>query len=107
MTDPGRLDQRLTLEVPVETADGAGGVARSYAAGPLLWASLVPLRAQGEVAAASLGAAVTHRITVRMRTDITTRHRLRKGARVFRILALREADASGRFLVIDTQERRD
>jgi SPP1 family predicted phage head-tail adaptor len=107
MTDPGTLNQRLTLEVPVEAADGAGGVTRSYEAGPTLWASLTPLGARADIVAASLGARVTHRVVMRMRSDVTTRHRLRKGARMFRIVALREQDASGRFLVIDAEERRD
>lgn len=107
LLDPGRLDHRLTLEVPVESADGAGGVIRSHAAGPLVWAAVTPVSARGEVAAASRGARVTHRIVLRMRSDITTRHRLRKGARLFHIVALREADASGRFLLIEAEERRD
>ena len=32
MIDPGELNHRLVLEQPVESADGAGGVTRSYAA---------------------------------------------------------------------------
>ena len=106
MTDPGRFDQRLTLEVPVESPDGTGGVVRSYEAGPTLWASMTPLRARPDASAESLGAAVTHRIVLRMREGITTRHRLRKGARVFRIVALREDEASGRFLTIEAEELR-
>lgn len=107
MTDPGKLNQRLVLDVPVETPDGAGGVARAYAAGPLLWASVTPLAARRDVVADAAGATVTHRIVIRFRADITTRHRLRKGARLWRIVALREQDSSGRFLVIEVQERRD
>lgn len=106
MKDPGKLNQRLTLEVPVETADGAGGVARSYQAGPALWASLTPVSARGGLVAAQTGATVTHRIILRARGDITTRHRLRKGARLFRIVALREEDASARFLLIEAEEFR-
>lgn len=107
MTDPGRLNQRLVLEVPVEAADGAGGVVRSFEAGPLLWAAVEPVAARGEVVAAGAGATVTHRILVRAGLAITTRHRLRKGALLFRIVAVREEDSSGRFLVIDAEERRD
>jgi head-tail adaptor len=107
MTDPGRLNARLTLELPVESADGAGGFARGYAAGPRLWASLTPVDARRDGFAANPGATVTHRIVVRMRSDITTRHRLRKGARLFRIVALREQDSTARFLVVDVEERRD
>lgn len=107
MSGPGELRQRLLLEVPVETADGAGGVVRSHAAGPLLWASLTPVSARGETVADARGVSVTHRILIRMRAGITTRHRFRKGMRLFEIASLREQDETGRFLVIEARERRD
>ena len=53
----------------------------------------------------TLGATVTHRIVIRARADITTRHRFRDGARIYRIVALRDQDGSGRFLEIGAQER--
>jgi SPP1 family predicted phage head-tail adaptor len=107
MTDPGELNHRLVLEQPVETADGAGGVTRGYAAVTTLWAALAPVSARGAVEADDLAADVTHRITIRFRSDVTTRHRLRDGARIFRIVALRSPDESGRFVQIDAQERVD
>ena len=63
--DPGALNRRLTLEAPVETADGTGGVIRSYATVATVWASVEPVAARGDVVAVQLGATVTHRITVR------------------------------------------
>jgi SPP1 family predicted phage head-tail adaptor len=107
MTDPGELKHRLVLEQPVETPDGAGGVTRSYATVTTLWAAVVPVAARGEVIADGLGATVTHRIVVRSGPELTTRHRLREGARVFRIVALRDQDASRRFVEIEAQERVD
>jgi head-tail adaptor len=59
------------------------------------------------VAADAAGARVTHRIRIRMREGLTTRHRFRDGARVWRIASLREEDASARFLLIDAEEWRD
>ena len=103
--DPGALNRRLTLEAPVETADGAGGVIRSYATVATVWASVEPVAARGDVVAVQLGATVTHRITVRFSADITTRHRLRGGARVFRIVSLRERGK--RWLDIQAEERVD
>jgi SPP1 family predicted phage head-tail adaptor len=105
MTDPGQLNRRLTLEAPVETDDGAGGVARSFTAVATLWAEVTPVAARGEVQAAALGATVTHRIALRFRADITLRHRLRDGARIYRIVAIRERHR--RFLDIDAEERTD
>lgn len=103
--DPGELRHRLVLEVPVETPDGAGGVTRGYATVGVVWAKLTPIAARDDLVAAGAGATVTHSMLVRARTDLTTRHRLRDGARVFRIVALRDADGRGRFVEIQAEER--
>lgn len=107
MTGPGSLDRRLTLEQPVETPDGSGGIVRAYESAGLLWAAVTPLSAREAADAAALGVAVTHRIRMRMRGDISNRHRLRLGARVFRIVSWRDADGRGRFLDIAAEERAD
>jgi SPP1 family predicted phage head-tail adaptor len=106
VSNPGRLDRRLALEAPVESDDGAGGVARSYEMVAALWAQVSPLAAHARADADSAGVVVTHRIVLRARPNITTRHRLRDGARLFRIVALREI-AGGRFTEITAEERRD
>lgn len=105
MTDPGKLNRRLTLEAPVEIVDGSGGVTRSYVVVATLWASVEPAAAHGDVVAAALGATITHRIRMRSNPDVTLRHRLRDGARIFRIVTMRERDR--RFLDIDAEERTD
>jgi SPP1 family predicted phage head-tail adaptor len=104
MTAISELNRRLVLEAPVESADGSGGVTRSYAEVVTLWASLTPIADRADVAAAGQGAIVTHRIVIRAGRDVTTRHRLRAGTRIFRIVAVREQDA-GRFLAIHAEER--
>jgi SPP1 family predicted phage head-tail adaptor len=107
MIDPGALNQRLVLEVPVETPDGAGGVTRGYAAAATLWAAVTPLSAHEAVVAAAGGASVTHRILMRARGDVTVHCRLRKDTRIWRIVTVREDDASSRFLRIEAEERSD
>ncbi|MEA2905556.1 MAG: hypothetical protein QOI12_2943 [Alphaproteobacteria bacterium] len=101
--DPGTLNRRLTLEASAETADGAGGVTRSYSVAATLWASVEPVSARGGVVADALGASVTHRIRLRTNADITLRHRFRDGGTVYRIVAIRERDK--RFLDIDAEQR--
>lgn len=59
MSDPGELRHRLTLEAPVETPDGAGGVTRSFATVATLWAAVTPVSMRGGVEAADLAATVT------------------------------------------------
>ncbi len=103
MIDPGNLDRRLTLEVPVETPDGAGGTVRSFEDAAALWASVEPVSARSSFDADAGGARVTHRIVIRARAGITTRHRLRDGERTFAIVALRERGRG--YLEIAADER--
>lgn len=105
MTNAGRLNQRLMLEAPVETADGAGGVTRTYESVATLWAAVTPVSAREETAAAQRGMNITHRIALRFSADITSRHRFRDGARIFRIVSLRDRDGRRRFLQIEAEER--
>lgn len=107
MIDPGELRVRLTLEAPSETPDGAGGVVRGYVTAGSVWAAVTPVAARGAVDAGSAGATATHRIVVRHPCAADTRHRFRLGARVFRIVSIRDADASGQTLMIEAQERRE
>jgi head-tail adaptor len=106
MTGAGDLNRRLTLEAPSDTDDGAGGVTRDYAAAASLWAQLLPLSARADAAADSLGGALRYRIVVRAGAVITTRHRLRDGARIFRILAAGPS-ADRRFIEIEAEARED
>jgi SPP1 family predicted phage head-tail adaptor len=102
---PGELRHRLTLEEPVESPDGTGGVTRTYQTLATLWAKVEPVSSREQIVASAPGATITHRIVIRRRDDVTTRHRLRLGMRVYRIVTLREADGSGRFTEISAQER--
>jgi SPP1 family predicted phage head-tail adaptor len=104
--DIGELRRRLVLEAPIEVSDGAGGVTRGYEAATTLWAQVTPVSTRADIAADSLGAATRHSIVIRARPDITTRHRFREGARVYRIVTVRES-VRRRFLEIDAEERED
>ena len=104
MSNPGLLRHRLALEAPVESADGAGGVVRSYGSVATLWAEVTPVSAARALEAERLGARITHRIGIRFADDITTKHRFRDGNRVFRIVSLRDRDGRKRFLQIEAEE---
>lgn len=104
MTNPGVLKERLVLEAPVDVPDDSGGVARSYAAGAFVWAAVEPREGRVESGDLGAGAIARHRITVRAGPEITTRHRLRRGTRLWRIVSVRDADGSGRFLEIEAEE---
>jgi head-tail adaptor len=105
MTDPGRLKTRLQIQAPVETDDGQGGVARSFATLTTAWAEVTPFSARGggaDVQADAEGATVKYRILLRSNFILTLQHRLVDGARIYRIAAIRDAD-DRRFIAVDAE----
>jgi SPP1 family predicted phage head-tail adaptor len=106
MTAPGDLNRRLVLQAPVESADGEGGVIRSYQTVTTLWAQVLPLGGGADNEAGSLGAALRYRIVIRFRNDVTTRHQFIDGDHVYRVVAA-GGSADRRFLEIAAEERED
>jgi len=98
-----RLDLPFVLEAPVESADGAGGVTRDWAALGTLWGGLRAGAGRERLEGGTGLATATHTITVRAappgapsRPDV--RYRLRRGLRVFRIVSVRESGPMGKYL---------
>lgn len=104
-----QLTRALVLESPVTLPDGAGGFVTDWQPLGTHWAEI---RAQtGRERLASLGSLgeVRLRITLRAAPHGSERRprpdqRFREGARIFRILAVAEADAKGRYLICTAQE---
>ncbi|MBC7139055.1 MAG: head-tail adaptor protein [Defluviimonas sp.] len=103
------LNRRLHLEQAQRVADGAGGYATEWAVLGTLWASIAPGTGTERAGEFVTLASVPCRITVRgapvgapsrPRPD----QRLREGPRVFRILAVTEADARGAYLTCFARE---
>lgn len=102
MSAAGRLKARLVLEAPVETPDGQGGVSRAYHGVATVWAAVTPLAAHESVAADAPGAMARVRIVLRDEFALTLDHRLRDGARIYRIVAFGVRE---RFIEIDAEYR--
>lgn len=104
-----RLNRRLTLEEAQRVADGGGGHKLSWVPLGTVWAAIVPgTGSEREVDMATVSS-VPYRVTVRgapvgapsrPRPD----QRFREGTRLFRIVAVAEADADGAYLVCHTRE---
>lgn len=104
-----RLTRPLQLEIAQRSADGAGGYAEAWVVLGTVWADVRPGPAR---AGDALGAAVPVqplRILVR---GVPQGHalrpaagmRFRDGQRLFRLLAVTEADGGGRYLVCTAEE---
>jgi SPP1 family predicted phage head-tail adaptor len=95
--DAGRLTARLVLEEPQATDDGQGGADVTFSEIARVWALVEPKTFGEEMKGPGLVSEVTHQVTLRARGDLRPGQRLRKGARIFVILAVRDLDETGRF----------
>jgi len=98
-----RLDLPFVLEVPQETPDGAGGATRAWAALGTVWGELRAGRGEERLEGATGLARASHEIVVRAAplgapSRPGVRQRLRLGARVFRIVGVREAGPAAKYL---------
>lgn len=100
----GERGRRFTLELPLESPDGFGGVVRTYQPGPRLWGA-IEIVSEGERSRADRPeSVVTHRVTLPYRPDVTGRMRLTLGLRRFRIKAASDPDGARRRLVCLVEE---
>lgn len=105
-----KLTRKLTLEARVQTSDGAGGFTESWVERGTLWAEVkhrTGRQVRGRPAASV--SLTSYRILVRAAPfDSPSRpkpeQRFREGARIYRILAVAEADPQARFLTCFADE---
>lgn len=103
------LRRKLTLEARERVPDGAGGFQESWAAVGTLWAEVKAGTGRETGETPLTLSRVPYRITVRAAppgapSRPTPDQRFREGGRVFRILAVSDADAGGRYLTCFTRE---
>ncbi|SDW35621.1 phage head-tail adaptor, putative, SPP1 family [Albimonas donghaensis] len=97
------LNRRLVLESPERVPDGAGGGGLGWLELGVLWGAITPRAGRELERGGRQGSRVSHRILVRAApVGASTRpradQRFRENGRTFRIRAVTEADARGRFL---------
>lgn len=104
-----KLTRRLALMAPVRVPNGSGGYAETWEEFGQLWAEVLP-RSGSAVGAVDLPLGRTgFRITVRAAPQGSPQRPVPgqefvEGARRFRVQAVTERDAEGRFLVCFAQE---
>lgn len=103
------LNRALALEAPQRTADGAGGYVTTWQTLGTLWAAVQPRASARSADGGLVSTRARVRILVRAAPPGSPRRpvpgqRFRAGARIYVILAVTEAEASGRFLACDADE---
>lgn len=103
--DPGALNHRISIESIVETSDGCGGVAVSWAPVAEVWASIRPLRQRVFEQALQQEEEQTHKITLRFRDDVSSGWRFASDGRIFEVISATDPDERQRYLVCITREQ--
>jgi head-tail adaptor len=103
------LRRLLTLEEPVSSPDGGGGIVDGWQAVGALWADVKAVAASETMEGGRDRQRITHRVVVRGAPEGSPRRpapyqRFRDGGRIHDIRAVSENDPEGRFLICWTEE---
>lgn len=103
------LNRKLSLEEPVRAPDGAGGFIQSWQALGTLWGEIKPRTGRERASGMATVSSIAFRITVRAAPDGAPSRpkpdqRFRDGSRIFRIVAVTEADLGAQYLTCFAQE---
>jgi SPP1 family predicted phage head-tail adaptor len=102
--DPGAMRTELSLQQAELAPDGMGGHAQSWQEIATVFARIEPVAADARFGAGQTLEHVTHRITLRHRTDLASGMRFARGSRIFEIVAAHDPDETQRYLVCRCRE---
>lgn len=100
----GKLRHRVTVQTLDERADPTHAVETDYVNVATVWADVEAVSGRTEIESKQIGEAVTHRVTMRSRLDVTAENWLLWRGRRFRIRRVRDLDERRRFLILDCEE---
>jgi SPP1 family predicted phage head-tail adaptor len=72
----GRLDRRVTIQHVTETVGDARGLIETWATISTVWGDVRPISGREFLAADRENAEATTKVTIRWRSDVTTKHRV-------------------------------
>jgi SPP1 family predicted phage head-tail adaptor len=94
----GNFNKRLEIQSVIQAADGQGGYTDTWTSTAKVWGSIEPVKGYEKFQAMQLETQITHRIHIRFRTGITTKHRIVYDKRVFDIKEVINLDEDNLFL---------
>lgn len=97
---PAKMKHRLTLQSVSRVTDSQGGYTEEWDDEATLWASIAPLKGYERFQAHQMQTPVTHKIIIRYRSDVTTKHRFLYGERILQIKQCLNKDEANNFLEI-------
>lgn len=101
----GKMRKRITLQTEGSpSADGGGGFTQSWTDIDTVWGSIIPLSEREVQLSEAAKGVVTHKITIRHRTDVDTGDRISFGSRIFNIKGAINVEEKGRHLEMVCEE---
>lgn len=100
----GRMDKRITIQEPVQVADGMLGQTTTWTDKATVWAAVWPVSGKEIVKNMSLPGVITHRIRIRYRSGVTPACRILFKARYFNIVSVINIDEKKEFLELICKE---
>ncbi len=99
------MDKRIIVQVNTPASDSQGGYSDSWATLTTVWASIEPAKGYEKFQASQLETPISHKVTIRYRSGITTAHRILWGSRVLNIKEVINIDEANAFLRITAIEK--
>lgn len=103
----GKMRHRVALQSRAATQAGTGQPTGAWSTVATVWASIEPLQGRELVAAMAAQSELTHRVTLRYRSGITTKMRVSYGGRFFNIHAVRNSEERNQVMFLDCTEGGD
>lgn len=98
------MRERVTLQAPVRTADGAGGADVTWNDVATVWASVMALSGRERPAGERMEARRRLQVLIRYRSDVTAAMRLLWQGRALDIRTMYDIDGKRHMLLIDCEE---
>lgn len=102
--ESGQLRSRVQIQTRTRTTDSMGGATVTWAEHTSTWAEIVPKGANEAFWAKHLEHRVTHKITIRYLSGITSDMRILFGTRVFQIKGILNWEEKNRYLILSCEE---
>ena len=99
----GKLRERIVIERPLRTPDGAGGHTISWTEHASLWAEVISLKGTELMLGERGEAREIYRVVIRYRADVTNVMRIRWRDRELDIRAALDPDGERRWLAMDAE----
>lgn len=96
----GELRDKVTIQEYIQTPDRYGGFSETWQDKYTVWANIKPLRGREYFEMQKIQSEITHKITIRYRSDINTLNRIRYKERILNIKSVIDIDNRHRYLEI-------